>query len=563
VGFLNVKTPYLFIFIPDLLDLLKKTNRFVYTFLGVKHIMALPMIDFNRSKNLTRNFLFVLFFGLLFSSVSPPALATGSSAHLYGGFGPLHNWPIIPIAMMLMPDGRVFAYGTNETGAQGAKMNYAIWDPSLGTNNVAFTLLQNTTNTDIFCAGHSIIPATGQALIVGGDALVNGIRNYANSDVNIFDPVTSTLIRQPQQMAYKRWYATSVTSPIGEHIVLGGRNDKFFAGTPTKPATAASYSPIPEVRAADGTWRSLTNASNDYAYGALGASSWYYPRAWIDPRGKIFILGHYDAAYKLDYSGIGTITRYQTTKPKSGRWELPSVMFAPGKILSLRRNKTAVVVDINGNGDPTVTLTGAPSAERLYGSATVLADGRVWVNGGSSGGNSLTGATLTSEIWNPATNSWTLAASASTYRLYHSTSILLPDGSVMTGGGGAPGPLKQLNGEIYYPSYLYKKDGSGQFDYRPEIVAAPESMIGWNESFSVESDEVINRVTLLRVGAATHNIDVEARFFNLTIPSKGKIVTLKSPANANIAPPGYYMLFVWNSAGVPSIARIIQIGNHL
>lgn len=95
-------------------------------------------------------------------------------------------------------------------------------------------------------------------------------------------------------------------------------------------------------------------------------------------------------------------------------------MFAPGKILSLRRNKTAVVVDINGNGDPTVTLTGAPSAERLYGSATVLADGRVWVNGGSSGGNSLTGATLTSEIWNPATNSWTLAASASTYRLYHS-----------------------------------------------------------------------------------------------------------------------------------------------
>lgn len=193
--------------------------------------------------------------------------------------------------MMLMPDGRVFAYGTNETGAQGAKMNYAIWDPSLGTNNVAFTLLQNTTNTDIFCAGHSIIPATGQALIVGGDALVNGIRNYANSDVNIFDPVTSTLIRQPQQMAYKRWYATSVTSPIGEHIVLGGRNDKFFAGTPTKPATAASYSPIPEVRAADGTWRSLTNASNDYAYGALGASSWYYPRAWIDPRGKFLFLG--------------------------------------------------------------------------------------------------------------------------------------------------------------------------------------------------------------------------------------------------------------------------------
>ena len=521
--------------------------------------MALPMIDFNRSKNLTRNFLFVLFFGLLFSSVSPPALATGSSAHLYGGFGPLHNWPIIPIAMMLMPDGRVFAYGTNETGAQGAKMNYAIWDPSLGTNNVAFTLLQNTTNTDIFCAGHSIIPATGQALIVGGDALVNGIRNYANSDVNIFDPVTSTLIRQPQQMAYKRWYATSVTSPIGEHIVLGGRNDKFFAGTPTKPATAASYSPIPEVRAADGTWRSLTNASNDYAYGALGASSWYYPRAWIDPRGKIFILGHYDAAYTLDISGTGTITKYQTTRPKAGRWELPSVMFSPGKILSLRRNKIAVIVNINGNGDPTVTSAGTVSMERLYGNTTVLADGKVWVNGGSSSGNNLTGATLTSELWNPITNTWTATANASEVRLYHSASILLPDATVMTGGGGAPGPIKQMNGEIYYPPYLFKTDGSGELASRPAIIDAPSNTITWGQDFSIEANETIHRVTLLRLGAVTHNIDVEVRFFDLPFSQPNNIVTVQSPATANVAPPGFYQLFVWNSSGVPSIAKIIHI----
>lgn len=189
--------------------------------------MSPQLINFNPLIKLIRNFLFVLFLGLLFSSNPPPALAIGSSAHLTGAFGPLHNWPIIPIAMMLMPDGKIFAYGSNPNGTQGAKMYYATWDPSLGTGGSAFTLLQNTTNTDIFCAGHSIIPATGQALVVGGDALVNGIRNYANSDVNIFDPVTSTLIRQSQQMAYKRWYATSVTSPTGEHIVLGGGTISF------------------------------------------------------------------------------------------------------------------------------------------------------------------------------------------------------------------------------------------------------------------------------------------------------------------------------------------------
>jgi hypothetical protein len=264
-----------------------------------------------------------------FLGISVPVSATNSTAHLQGIFGPLHHWPIIPIAMMLMPDGRVFAYGTNLAGAQGAKMYYVVWDPSLGTGSNAFTVLPNITDTDIFCAGQSIIPATGQALIVGGDALVNGQRNYANSDINIFDPATETLIRQSHQMAYKRWYATTVALPNGEHTILGGRNDRYFAGNATLPATAASYSPIPEVRAIDGSWRSLTTASNDYAYGALGSASWYYPRAWVNPQGKIFILGHYDAAYTLDISGTGTITKYQTTRPKAGRWELPSVMFSP------------------------------------------------------------------------------------------------------------------------------------------------------------------------------------------------------------------------------------------
>ncbi|MBP7954040.1 MAG: DUF1929 domain-containing protein [Nitrosomonas sp.] len=501
----------------------------------------------------------ILLVAITFLSISVPVSATNSTAHLQGIFGPLHHWPIIPIAMMLMPDGRVFAYGTNLAGAQGAKMYYVVWDPSLGTGSNAFTVLPNITDTDIFCAGQSIIPATGQALIVGGDALVNGQRNYANSDINIFDPATETLIRQSHQMAYKRWYATTVALPNGEHTILGGRNDRYFAGNATLPATAASYSPIPEVRAIDGSWRSLTTASNDYAYGALGSASWYYPRAWVNPQGKIFILGHYDAAYTLDISGTGTITKYQTTRPKAGRWELPSVMFSPGKILSLRRNKIAVIVNINGNGDPTVTSAGTVSMERLYGNTTVLADGKVWVNGGSSSGNNLTGATLTSELWNPITNTWTATANASEVRLYHSASILLPDATVMTGGGGAPGPIKQMNGEIYYPPYLFKTDGSGELASRPAIIDAPSNTITWGQDFSIEANETIHRVTLLRLGAVTHNIDVEVRFFDLPFSQPNNIVTVQSPATANVAPPGFYQLFVWNSSGVPSIAKIIHI----
>jgi len=235
-------------------------------------------------------------------------------------------------------------------------------------------------------------------------------------------------------------------------------------------------------------------------------------------------------------------------------------MFAPGRILSLRRNRAAIVVNINGTGEPVVSSTGFLSKDRQHSNATVLADGQVWVNGGSTTGNSKAGMVLTSELWNPATGKWTTTASAATARLYHSASILLPDGSVLTGGGGAEGPFNQLNGEIYYPPYLFKKNGSGEFDFRPEIIDAPTVMIGWNEDFSIQADERINKVTLVRIGAVTHSFNSETRFFNLPISQKGYIVTARSPATANIAPPGFYLLFVWNAEGVPSIARIIEIG---
>ncbi|WP_242447179.1 galactose oxidase-like domain-containing protein [Nitrosomonas supralitoralis] len=510
-----------------------------------------------------RYFIFFCLFSVVLLALSfrgaSIAMAAGPEAHIKGEFGPLHNWPIIPIAMMLMPDGRVFAYGTNPSGVQGAKMYFAIWDPSMGTGIDAFDVLPNTTETDIFCAGQAHIPGTGEALIIGGDGRVNNIRNYAVNDVNIFDPSTDTLVRQTQSMAFKRWYATAVTLPNGEHIVLGGRNDRLFKGSKTAPATEATYSSTPEVRATDGNWRTLTSATSDYAYGALGASSWFYPRAWVNPQGDLFILAHNGNMYNLNTSGDGVLSKY-TNKIQASKASLSSVMFAPGKILTIRKDRKAIVVDLNNPVKPIVSGAGFLAKDRLYGTATVLANGHVWVNGGSSTGNDLAGAALDTELWNPVTNTWKATASAATARLYHSASLLLPDGTVITGGGGAAGPLTQLNGEIYYPPYLFKTDGSGELAPRPDINDAPATPISWDQQFSIEASESIARVTLVRVGAATHAFNQETRFFDLPFLAEGNIVTVQSPASPNLAPPGHYLLFVWNASGVPSTARFIQIG---
>ena len=47
---------------------------------------------------------------------------------------------------------------------------------------------------------------------------------------------------------------------------------------------------------------------------------------------------------------------------------------------------------------------------------------------------------------------------------------------------------------------------------------------------------------------------------NFLVPQvAGGNLTATAPPNANVCPPGHYMLFILNSQGVPSVAKIVQI----
>jgi galactose oxidase-like protein/Kelch motif protein len=232
-------------------------------------------------------------------------------------------------------------------------------------------------------------------------------------------------------------------------------------------------------------------------------------------------------------------------------------MFAPGKLLSVR-SQSVIVVDLNGP-QPTVTPTANISQLRKWSNATVMADGKVLVTGGSAVANQLTGVAYAAEIWDPATGRWTLGADASKPRLYHSTALLLPGGSVLTAGGGAPGPVNNLNAEIYYPPYLY--DAFGQPAVRPSLVVAPGLLqLHLDQQFSVTvgSGDQISRVTLVHTGAVTHTFDSGQRFLDLLFTQAGQTLTITLPTtDPNVIVPGYYMGFVFNQAGVPSIAVIV------
>jgi hypothetical protein len=150
-------------------------------------------------------------------------------------------------------------------------------------------------------------------------------------------------------------------------------------------------------------------------------------------------------------------------------------------------------------------------------------------------------------------------------RQYHSTALLLPDGRVLSAGGGICGTCDQVgylakNAEVFTPPYLFQKDGSGQLAPRPTISSAPSSA-GYGSQVQISTPDAasIQKVALVRLGAVTHSNNMEQRYVPLNFSTGSGSLTASTPANTNVAPPGFYMLFIIDGAGVPSVAKMVRL----
>ncbi|OED44199.1 hypothetical protein AB833_02250 [Chromatiales bacterium (ex Bugula neritina AB1)] len=452
------------------------------------------------------------------------------------------DWPLIAIHSIVTPEGKVLSFGSTLEGEQGAHFHYDLWDPEIGTSPQSHQTLDNTLGVDSFCSAGVVIPDNGNVLMPGGDSRFGRSVNSGHADVPIFNSTTAALSRA-KNMSFARWYPTATTLPDGDILLTGG-----IDGARKQSETPEIYSSLTDE------WRSLPGI-NTSAYGYM------YPRQWVAADGRVFGANG-KKLYYLNTSGQGSLTAVGSLPNVAVGSGSTAVMYAPGKILQAggwgKQGFGAVLIDING-GTPVVRTAESMSEPRVvWANSLVLPDGTVLVLGGTAKDHDASVAALGSELWDPETESWTQLSRSQLPRLYHSTSVLLKDGTVLLAGGGAPGPLINRNAEIFSPPYLY--DANGSLKSRPEIITAP-TFAAYGQTVKVHSSSaIIERVTLVKSSAVTHSWNMEQRFLELSFTNNNGVLDVVLPANANLATPGYYQLYVLDDRGTPSVARVLKMG---
>lgn len=391
----------------------------------------------------------------------------------------------------------------------------------------------NTSN--MWSAEHALLDTPeGLVLIHGG---------FSPNRSFTFHPGTLTWA-QVNNTAHDRFYSTTLVIGDGRALTLFGSASKSIEAY----THGAGWAPPIAMPA------------------AMVHHQWY-PWTYLLPNGRLFIAGPHVPTQRFDWTAPAGVESFNTvagisrsTGGEKGSSVLlilrppdykPIVYIIGGDPLSVR--KKAEQIDLSAAAPVWTSLPDLNLPRPDQFTATLLPDGRVFIAGGVSGGAD--GGPC--EIFDPRNPGvgWALGPNMKYVRTYHSSFLLLQDGSIL--GGGAPPdadpPAVYTPHERFFPEY---------FDaLRPTITGAPATInYGANFAINTPTPPDISEVVLLRPGAVTHGFNMSQRGIELVIAGTGAgTLDVEAPPNANLAPPGWYLLFILNSSRVPSEGRWVRL----
>ncbi|MFC9925888.1 galactose oxidase-like domain-containing protein [Streptomyces sp. NPDC127190] len=420
----------------------------------------------------------------------------------------------------------------------------------------------------IFCAGHAYLP-NGMVGIFGGN--LGGNHGTGAHLALVFDPWTETWHSQ-QDMAEGRWYPSVVTGADGRQFITSGHGDlgwgKLSKSIERFPAknSAVSYdkNDAPENRSLD-KWPISADYSTDY------------PHLFSLRDGRIYGFGrNYDEQFSFD--PVNETSQPLRSRPDGGMRNYGSAVALPNPAPG-QGPDSVLILGGDRNNPKTYKFSGGQWTEqsarhmgRTQDDTLIFPDGRLFtVNGGfdiRDYGNGQYNPNA-DDKWRDteirgADGSWRLGPQQRLPRGYHSNAVILPDGRIMITGdelqeiANNPDIKSGQNGtiEIYEPPYLH------QGGTRPDLAHVPRGAVGYDDTFDVDSftPDRIDKAVLMAPITSTHSVDTSQRRIELEITKRaGSTLRLRSPQSAKDAPPGYYLLFLLDDRGVPSIAKWVQL----
>jgi hypothetical protein len=447
--------------------------------------------------------------------------------------------PINPVHAALLHTGKVLIVSGSGNLPSDTNYQAAIFDPKTGA------ISTQPLSWDMFCNGMIVLP-DGRVFVDSGTLQYDPFHGQLKS--SIYDPATGQFT-DAQNMAHGRWYPTVTNLPDGTLMAFSGLDENGNTNSTVEIYTVGSgWSPT---------------------YGSPFTPP-LYPRMHLIPSGRVFNSGPQTSSYYFD--PVAHTWSFVANTNYSGKRTYGTSVLLP----MTPANNYKPVVMIMGGGSPSTNTTelidlSAASPKWVYGpnmsqpriemNATILPNSHVLAVGGSLNDEDTATASLNADLYDPGSNTFSSAGQNAFARLYHSNSLLLPDATVLFIGGNPARGTYEPHIEIYSPPYLFNADGTAAT--RPTISQISSNNIGYGAAFQIQTPNAANisSVVFMRPGAPTHSFDMEQRLVGATFAAGSGVLNVTAPPNSKIAPPGYYMVFLLNAAGVPSVAQFVQLSS--